>query len=187
MDVVPNTLRSDRTRSALVGSARLLFAERGWSATSTQAVIDACGVTKGALYHHFIDKADLFRAVFERVSTEMLERVIRDASRQKRAIDGLVSGCRGYLAGAAEPSVSRIYLIDGPAVLGWARWREIDAQYCLGALRQGVAAAAGGPDEPLSLALSGAMNELALACAEGQVPTADAQRTIELLVRARIV
>ncbi|WP_428387945.1 TetR/AcrR family transcriptional regulator [Mucisphaera sp.] len=181
-----NAQRSDRTRSILLTQATLLFADQGWAETSTQAVIDACNLTKGALYHHFSDKTDLFRAVFEQVNKDLLEHIIREAHQHADPTEALVAGCRAYLAAAAEPAVARIYLLDGPAVLGWARWREIDARFCLGSLREGVAAALGHSDEPLTLALSGAMNELALACAEGQVSTANAQHAIESLVRASI-
>src|SRR5881398_3481078 len=105
---------AEATRAALIASARALFAERGYAAVSIEEIVRRARVTRGALYHHFEDKADLFRAVFERV-----QRLLDAASSQPDPARHLEVGCHAFLDACAEPDVQRIVLLDGPAVLGW--------------------------------------------------------------------
>jgi AcrR family transcriptional regulator len=123
------------TREALVVAARDLFTERGYAAVGTEQIVARAKVTRGALYHHFEDKRDLFRAVFERVEEELVTRI---AARMKAVDDPwdlMLAGMSAFLDACDQPSVKRIALTDAPAVLGWREWREIDNRYGLGLTR----------------------------------------------------
>ncbi len=130
--------QSDRTRGALIGVARALFSERGYASTPTEEIVQAAGVTRGALYHHFRDKQDLFEAVYRDLQDELRDRII-DATRVEADLwERMRAGYHEYLDHSMEPTVQRIVLIDAPSVLGWERWREIDAEYALGLIRSGL-------------------------------------------------
>jgi AcrR family transcriptional regulator len=162
--------QSEATRTGLLKVARELFADQGYAATGTEEIVERAGVTRGALYHHFRDKQDLFRAVYEDVERELAERLV--AITMARASEGplevLRAGCEAFLDACLEPAVQRIALIDAPSVLGWEAWREIDAKYGLGLLRGGLQAAmdageiAPQPAELLAHVLLGALDEAAL-------------------------
>src|SRR5689334_15831407 len=108
------------TREALVAAGRRLFASPGYFATSTEDLVRAAAVgTRGALYHHFADKRDLFLAVFHEVERDLASQAEETQSRTV-SLDSLRAGLHGYLeAAASHPEVQRIILIDGPSVLGW--------------------------------------------------------------------
>lgn len=131
------TEQADRTRANLMQAARSLFAERGYAGTATEEIVQQAGVTRGALYHHFRDKRDLFEAVFIEVQQEMRDR-IGAASRNAAGgpWDSFRAGFDVYLDHSMDPAVRRILLLDAPSVLGWERWREIDAS--LEMLRNGL-------------------------------------------------
>jgi AcrR family transcriptional regulator len=117
--------RSEATREKLLRTARRLFARRGYSDVGTEEIVRRAGVTRGALYHHFRDKKDLFRAVFVAVENELIERIAAEALSQPEPMEQLRRGCTLFLDAALEPEVQRIALIDAPAVLGWQEWREV--------------------------------------------------------------
>lgn len=130
--------RSDATRGELLAAARHLFATRGYEATSLRDAVEAAGVTKGALYHHFSGKRELFRAVFEQEQQRLAE-VSGAAYRRKRdPWQGFQAGCRAFLEASLDRGVQRITLLDAPAVLGWEELREIEAKYSLAQLIQGL-------------------------------------------------
>jgi AcrR family transcriptional regulator len=164
------TEQSEATRAALVAAARELFAERGFARTSTEELVRKARVTRGALYHHFEDKTDLFAAVFEDVSTDVMRIVAKKAKEggPPGSWEHLIEGALGFLDASMEPDVQRIVLLDGPAVLGWQRWREIDERCSFGVMRKAmdVAIEAGiidrQPVVPLAHMLMGALNEAAL-------------------------
>ena len=165
--------RSEATRAALVAAARPLFAARGFSGVGTEEIVRAAGVTRGALYHQFRDKEDLFAAVFEVLESELAQRTAAAAG-ASGTTDPLVElrvGAEAWLDACTEPEIQRIVLLDGPAVLGWERWREIDAQHFGGKIPRAIAAAmdagliARQPVEPLARLLLGAVTEAAVACA----------------------
>ena len=160
--------RSEGTRAALLAAARGLFAERGYAGVSTEDVVTAAGVTRGALYHHYRDKRDLFRAVFEQLEADLVARLagsVTEAADARTAID---RGMAAFLDACLEPEVARIALLDAPGVLGWQQWREIETRYGLGLVTAVLAAAvqeglvAPQPVEPLAHALFGALTEMAL-------------------------
>ncbi len=123
-------LRSDETRAGLIAAARALFSERGFANTSTEQVVNAAGVTRGALYHHFNSKEALFREVFVALEEEFVETARHVASPQADAWANLAVGCHAFLDACLQPDVQRIMLLDGPSVLG-PDWRLIEERYAL--------------------------------------------------------
>jgi AcrR family transcriptional regulator len=160
--------RGEATREQLLEAARRLFGERGYEATSIEAVLDSAGVARGALYHHFDSKADLFDAVAVRVFVEIAEETADAARAHDEPLQRLRAGSHAWLQMALDPAVQRIALVDPPTVLGWSRWRALDEQYTLGGLRSGFRRLAGegriprGQDELLAHLLLAALNEAAL-------------------------
>lgn len=170
--------RRTATRAAILGAATDLFGTQGFAATSVDQIAAAAGVAKGAVYHHFPTKEAVFEAVFEEAS-EVLARDVMTASRG--AGDVLASiglGTAAYFEACSQGPNGRIILGDGPKVLGWERWREIDSRYfgaliprALGlAMDQGTIARQ--PVEPLGRLLLGAVTEAAVAGAHGGDPRA---------------
>jgi len=160
--------RSAATRRALLDSGRALFAERGFAGTGREDIVRQAGVTRGALYHHFAGKEELFRAVFEEMEREVAERVTVAAAVGRDPHEQLVRGCAAFLDLATDPAVQRIVLLDAPSVLGWQAWREVDAIYGLGLVREGLQAAMDAgqirtqPTTLLAHLVLGALNEAAL-------------------------
>ncbi|MFC9875780.1 TetR/AcrR family transcriptional regulator [Nocardia salmonicida] len=161
--------RSASTRAAVIRAARELFGQFGYGAVSTIAVAEAAGVSRGALYHQFGEKRDLFEAVFEDLERSLVE-VIATAVAEARAedpIESLIVGCLAWLQASTATEVRRIALLDAPAVLGWARWREIELRHTIGLVENAMAGAmAAGrirkqPVRPLALVVVGALDEAA--------------------------
>jgi AcrR family transcriptional regulator len=161
--------RSAATRAALVEAARALFAEHGFAAVGTETIVRAAGVTRGALYHQFADKGELFAAVVEAVEHDVMARVLRRLGEENPAdpdpLDELVRGASAWLDACSEPDVQRIVLLDAPAVLGWERWREIGQRYSVGVVESVLAAAVEAgriepqPVSPLAHLVVGALDE----------------------------
>jgi AcrR family transcriptional regulator len=121
-------VQGEATREALLAAARELFGTRGYSETSLEAIAGAAGVTKGALYHHFSGKEQLFQLVFEDVKRELsshLAKMLPDPDPWK----GLVAACRGYIETHTDPAVQRIVLLDARSVLSHEAWRRVDSQW----------------------------------------------------------
>ena len=116
-----NAEQSQRTRRALLDTARTIFAAQGYAAASTEEIVRRAGVTRGALYYHFRDKAALFEAVFDEVRGEYLA-ALRAAIAAAEGDDWqrLMTGVDLFLGGILDPTVQRIVYIDGPAVLDWS-------------------------------------------------------------------
>src|SRR5947208_15550497 len=168
--------QSEATRAALVEAARPLFAERGYAAVATEEIVRAAGVTRGALYHHFAGKEDLFAAVYEQVEAELVAEIGQVATVAADPLDALHRGAARFLEACRRPEVQRITLIDAPSVLGWERWREIGVSYGLGlieeVLRQGMEQGVieTQPLRPLTHLLLGAMDEAAMLVARSDDP-----------------
>src|SRR4051794_33259188 len=119
------------TRDALVDAALELFTERGYASVGTEEIVARAKVTRGALYHHFEDKRDLFRAVFERVEADLMERIGATMGGARDPWELITMGMRSFLDACDEPAAKQISLTDAPAVLGWKEWREIDNRHGL--------------------------------------------------------
>jgi AcrR family transcriptional regulator len=115
-----------QTRAALVAAGRLLFGQRGFAATSVEDLAREAAVTTGALYHHFPTKAALFEAVFGQVHAELMTASRESAERAQRPVGALTAAFDAFLDKVLEPDVQRIVITDAPAVLGLARFTELD-------------------------------------------------------------
>ena len=126
--------RSAATRTALVQAARPLFAQHGFSGVGTESIVAAAGVTRGALYYQFAGKTELFAAVYEAIEEDLARGLgeLIAATGITDPIEVMSLGANAWLDACGEPEVQQIVLLDGPAVLGWARWREIGMRYALG-------------------------------------------------------
>ena len=171
------TERTAATRAALVAAARARFGARGYAAVGTTEVAVAAGVSRGALYHQFADKAALFAAVVEEVEAELTERILGViAGAGGDPVDALRAGAMAFLDAASEPEVRRILVLDGPVVLGWEGWRDLVARYGLGLTEAALAAAMEAgllrPLAPRTAAhvLLGALNEAAQLVASSDDP-----------------
>lgn len=181
--------RSASTRAKLIGAARALFARRGYAAVGTEEIVRRAGVTRGALYHQFASKQELFLAVYEAVERELTERVAARLGEVGGPFEAMQAGTRVFLDACRAPEVQRIVLLDGPSVLGWERWREVAARHGLGLIEAVLAAAIDAreivalPVGPLAHMVMGALDEAALLVARdpdaGDAVAATLQRLLE--------
>jgi len=164
------------TREALIGAALELFTERGYSAVGTEEIVSRAKVTRGALYHHFEDKRDLFRAVFERVEGDLMKRIGETMGGANDPWELMLRGMRSFLDACEEPAVKQISLTDAPAVLGWEEWREIDNRHGLGLTRAALAGAVSAgvlrqiAVDPMAHLLVAALSEAAFVIAHAKQP-----------------
>jgi AcrR family transcriptional regulator len=179
--------RSEATRGELLRVARDLFTDPGYEKTSVDLIASRAGVTKGAIYHHFPNKRDVFQAVFEMLEQRLVEKVIVAAAGAADDVwEGLRLGARAFLEAARDPAVSRIVLIDGPSVLGWETWREIDDRYGFALTKGSLEAAmqvgliAQQPLDPLAHIFLAALSEAALQIARAD----DSEKAIEEMTGA---
>jgi AcrR family transcriptional regulator len=179
------------TTQNLVTVARQLFSQRGYAAVSTEEVVRTAQVTRGALYHHFAGKRELFLAVFEEAQREIAARIEQAALAAPDAWAGLLAGCRAFLEVSLDPGLQRLVMLDAPAVLGWEMWRQVDAVHGLSSLKAGLkelieaGLIKSQPLDALAHLLSGAMNEAALWIAQSPDPPQalqEAMATLEVLL-----
>jgi AcrR family transcriptional regulator len=192
--IVSTDLRIERgkaTRDRLIEAGRELFGERGYDGTSIEAVLEATGVKRGALYHHFESKQALFDAVLDRVVSDIASAVSDEARAQSDPVESLRAGCSAWLRMAVDPAVQRIVLLDPPGVVGWTRWRELDEQHTLGGLRRNLEliATAGrlppGDVDLLAHMVLASVNEAALLIARAddrEAALATGQATVDTLI-----
>lgn len=160
--------RSAATRAALVRIAHRLFAKLGYAATSTEEVVRRGRVTRGALYHHFRDKRDLFIAVLDQEQKKLAAKAGEAAAAQPDPWNAMVAGSNAFLDACLDHAVQQIVLIDAPAVLGLERWRETDQGYYLASTKAAIQAAIdqglieNQPVDPLAHIILGALNEAAM-------------------------
>lgn len=178
----------EATRDALISAARELFGTRGYSETSLDAIAAAADVTKGALYHHFSGKEELFRLVFESVKRELsshLVAVLLDADPWM----GIVAACRTYIETHTDPAVMRIVLLDARAVLRSEAWRSVDGQWGAvmfrGAFRRAVnrGIVMPLPLNTLAMIVTGALAEACLFVADADDPDAMRDEALGVVVQ----
>ncbi len=162
------------TRAALLRVARKLFTERGYAETATEEVVRRARVTRGALYHHFRDKQDLFKAVLDEEQVKLAASIKAVATRESDPWCALMAGCHAFLDACLDSSVQQILLIDAPAVLGWEGCREADAMYYLESVKAAIQAAIDQrlippqPVDALARIILGALNEAAMLIANAE-------------------
>ena len=160
-----NEAWSAQTIAALTRRARQEFARSGYAGTSVEAIAAEVGLTKGAIYYHFGSKAGLFEVVLRDAQRDIVQRIEQRASAVADPARSVIAGCEAFVDVALDDELRQIALVDGPAVLGWSKWRAIDGEHGLGSLKAGLRACekgkALGPLDLDALAhlISGALNE----------------------------
>lgn len=181
--------RRAQTRAALIAAGRTLFTEQGFAGAGREEIVERAGLTRGALYHHFASKEDLFAAVYEEIERDLCEAVVVAAAGSSDPVEGLRRGAFAFLDAAATPEVRRVVLLDGPAVLPPEVQHEIAQRYGLGLVREALRAAdaAGrlvvGPVDLLAPVLLAALHEAATSIADGQ-DSAGMRQVVESLLNA---
>lgn len=168
--------RRQATRDAIVAAAATLFGDKGFANTTIDEIASLAGVAKGAVYHHFPNKGAVFEAVLHRTSASLASDIRAKVIHAPDVLVMLTRATDAYFEACAKGPIGRIVLKDGPGVLGWARWREIDEEYFGDALLKALTVAMDRglierqPIGPLSRLLLGAVTEAAAACAASLDP-----------------
>lgn len=163
--------RRQATREAILAAANRQFGQSGYGNVTVDQIASEANVAKGAVYHHFSTKADMFEAVLRGVAAGIVADVQVALSQQTDIMTAMLVGNRAFFASCAKPQTAQIFLRDGPSVLGWVRWREIDTSYFGGMVTDGLksAMALGAiterPIDPLVGLMLGAITEAAIDCA----------------------
>ncbi len=180
-----NAERTQRTRTHLIDAARELFGSAGYVGTSTAAILTKSGIQRGAMYHHFEDKAELFAVVCSTISQEAAAAIAAATANEPDPVEALIKGGRAWIAFMNQPGVRQIMVIDGPNVLGAAAWDALDRANADRVLGEGVGRAMAAKrlrfaraPAMLTTMLSGALNALVLR----QVPTAEAADAFSAMV-----
>lgn len=175
-----NAEMSDATVTALVARARHEFGSHGYAAASVTRIASEVGLTKGAIYYHFDNKKGLFEAVLQDCQRDIVERIEARATSSQDPVEAVIDGCLAFLDVAMDEELRQVVLVDGPAVLGYGRWRHIDAEFGLGSLKEGLRVWAAGVRtidvDVLAHSISGALNDLVLFVAESSNPTSTHRR-----------
>jgi AcrR family transcriptional regulator len=183
--------RSAATRDALIAAARKLWGLRGYAEVGTPEIAAAAGVTRGAMYHQFADKAALFSQVVEVVEQDVMARManIVAASGATSPADAIRAAVDAWLEVSGDPEVRQLILLDAPSVLGWAGFRDVAQRYSLGMTEQLLTEAmkagqlARQPVRPLAHVLIGALDEAAMVIATADDPKRARRETGQVLRR----
>ena len=176
-----------QTRARLIEVARRLFVERGYSAVGTEEIVQTAGVTRGALYHHFDGKLELFAAVHEQLEEELIETIAARMMTATDPLEALRTGIAVFLDACRDPEMVQIVIVDAPTALGWVRWREIEERYGLGLVQSGLEMAMDAgqlrrqPVGPLAHLLLAALTEAALIIGNAAAP-AQARQEVEAVL-----
>lgn len=180
-------LKGRETAERLLGIARKAFSEQGFAASRTDQIIARAGVTKGALYHHFPSKKDLFEAVYRSVEEEVAARISAAVAAIEDPWEQLLGGCYAYLEACQDPGLQRILRVDGPSVLGLDRWSKIDREYGVDRLlpalsNMSVQGIINVPSvDAFAWQLTGAMNEATFWIAQHENPQAALRESKKML------
>lgn len=167
-----NAERAEETRALLISVARDLFGERGYAGVSTEEIVRTAEVTRGALYHHFSGKKDLFKAVYEEIERQNMERIGAVAMSESDPWQQQLAAVGAFLDACREPYVRQIALIDAPSVLGWEEWHEVEERHGLGLIQAGLhlliqaGVISDQPVEPLAHLILGALTEAGMVIAQ---------------------
>jgi AcrR family transcriptional regulator len=183
--------RGQATRQQLLSVARELFVERGYEDTSIELVLEGAEISRGALYHHFENKRDLYEAVLDEVEARLAEATLQAAIGIEDPLTAVKAGCGAFLRLASDREIQRIVLTEAPSVVGWQRWREIDERHAFGILKLGLSATPAASrlsaeaQETLAHVLLAALLELGMLIARSEKPRSaqrDAQARVDELV-----
>jgi AcrR family transcriptional regulator len=183
--------RSAATRDALISAARRLWGLRGYAEVGTPEIVKEAGVTRGAMYHQFADKAALFSEVVEAVEQDVMARMATfvASSGGTTPANALRAAVDAWLEVSGDPEVRQLILLDAPSVLGWAAFRDVAQRYSLGMTEQLLTEAiragqlARQPTRPLAHVLIGALDEAAMVIATADDPKRMRRETRQVLHR----
>jgi AcrR family transcriptional regulator len=192
LELVQQAQRSAAATKAILIAARKLFARHGYAEVSIDQIAQQAGYAKGAFYHHFDSKQQVFEQVLDDIQAQLAV-LVADRAQNAPALPlprALALNIHDYLEGAIRPSVRRILLVDGPRVLGWRRWREIDNKHFSEVVRAGVIALMSEKASPAQIAsatrlMLGAITEAALSSGTAENPALMAEEhreSFELLL-----
>jgi AcrR family transcriptional regulator len=171
-----NAERAEETRALLISVARQLFGRRGYAAVSTEEIVRTAAVTRGALYHHFAGKKELFKAVYEEIEQQNMQQVAAAAASESDPWQQQLAAVGAFLDACKEPIVQQVALVDAPSVLGWEEWHEVEERYGLGLVQTGLQLLIQGgviedqPVEPLAHLILGALTEAGMVIAHADDP-----------------
>ena len=185
-----NDLRSaqgEQTQKLLRRQARKLFSQKGYSAAATDELVRRAKVTKGALYHHFANKLDLYHAVVDDMEQELVERIEAAGAAHRDPWKRLEAMCLSYLDGTGEPGVANILVLEAPVVLGWKTWCSLEQKYEVAAFARCLKDAVGLEEAPETLAqvILGALTTGARVIATAEDPKAaraQVEKTLDRLL-----
>jgi AcrR family transcriptional regulator len=178
--------QGEATQKMLRREARKLFARKGYTAANTNELVERAKVTKGALYHHFANKRELYHAVVEDMEQELVEH-IEAAGAGREPWERLRAMCRAYLDACRDPALARMLVLEAPVVLGWKAWCNLEQKYEVAAFARCLndAGALQEPAEPLAQVILGALTTGARVIATAADPggaRAEVQKTIDRLI-----
>ncbi len=184
--------RRAATRRRLIDAARERFAADGYDHTSTEQIREQAGVSRGAMYHHFASKREMFEAVFLEVSDETIQGAIGEAGSGGSRLDDLTRACLTWLREVRRPHAAAILLDQGPQVLGWQRARDLEAETSLRLMEAALAqAAAAGEIDVVSIPLTARLLNAILAEAaliavndDPAIAAAELEQTIREFIEA---
>jgi AcrR family transcriptional regulator len=120
---------AEATHEALLDSASACFFESGFAATSLDHVARRARVTKGAIYHHFTSKRELFLAVLERQQEHSVGSVTLAGASAADAWSGIVAAIDAFLDTISDPVYQRLCWVEGPSALGFEEWWSCGERY----------------------------------------------------------
>lgn len=178
--------QGSETQKTLRREARKLFTKKGYSGANTNELVERASVTKGALYHHFANKKELYQAVVEDAERELVEK-LEAAGAGKPAWDRLRAMCRAYIDACRDPALARMLVLEAPVVLGWKTWCNLEQKYEVAAFARVLdeAGALSEPAETLAQVILGALTTGARVIATAEDPkkaSADVEKTIDRLI-----
>lgn len=178
--------QGEETQRVLRRQARKLFAQKGYSGANTNELVERAKVTKGALYHHFTNKRELYQAVVEDMEQELVER-IEAAGGAREPWERLSAMCRAYLDACVDPALPRMLVLEAPVVLGWKTWCNLEQKYEVAAFARCLKEAGGlhEPAETLAQVVLGALTTGARVIATSDDPKAaraEVQKSIDRLI-----
>jgi len=179
--------QGEATQRTLRRHARKLFAQKGYSAANTNELVERAHVTKGALYHHFANKRDLYAAVVEDLEQELVERIEAAAAGDRDPWERLAAMCCAYLDACRDPALARMLVLEAPVVLGWKTWCNLEQKYEVAAFARCLSEAGTlqEPAETLAQVILGALTtgaRVIATAADSDAARTDVQKSIDRLL-----
>ena len=178
------------THGAIVEAAVARFAADGYAGANIDSIAELARVTKGAVYHHFADKAELFEAAYVAMEDRLLARVVASVEGIDDPWGALLAGAGVFLEECCQPDFRRIALEEAPVALGWARWKASEEKYFLGLLNSALNAMAEAGliaipanGDLTARVLLAALDEAGLSVGSSADPEAERHQALDLIAR----